>query len=398
MGEKKSTFERENPTIWQEKIRSIGIQLTSGNADFQGKLNGIRLEIQIEVRMGGKQRHLKEKICEILTKFQVSTREFFQRDLKPQEKIQNSSKFDWRLKSKWKWEKKMAFEREKAKFWQNFKILHDKIRLIRVQMTSGNAEFNGELKEIRLKIQIEVKIGEKNIFQRENLQNFRILKGKMVSIGIKRRGEDGELHGVFWNVCDMWGFHFYLEKALPFLRFFCLFNDLFFLFRRFVFLLWNITICFVDLSEIDACFWLRVQCGLVLIFYNYWFCFLGVGAAFFVSGIKKFFVIFGVHRGYNWVFSLIFLDCWKFIFGFIELQSEKLVNCACVSCVFIMFQVVLLVIITDFIGWANELMLTTIVFCFSQCFLESIFCVTVQLVMLWSCLLLDFSLFEWKNL
>ena len=66
---KKLTFEREN---WEnlEKIRSIGIQLTSGNADFQGKLNGIRLEIQIEVRMGGKQRHLKEKICEILTKFQ----------------------------------------------------------------------------------------------------------------------------------------------------------------------------------------------------------------------------------------------------------------------------------------------------------------------------------------
>ena len=95
-------------------------------------------------------------------------------------------------------------------------------------MTSGNAEFHGELKKIRLKIQIEVKIGEKNIFQRENLQNFRILKGKIVSIGIKRRGENGELHGVFWNVCDMWGFHFYLEKALPFLRFYCLFNDLFF--------------------------------------------------------------------------------------------------------------------------------------------------------------------------
>ena len=56
-----------------------------------------------------------------------------------------------------------------------------------------------------------------------------------------------------------------------------------------------------------------------------------------------------------------------------------------------MFQVVFLVIITDFIGWVDELMLTTIVSCFSQCFLESLFCVRVRLVMPWSCLLLDFS-------
>ena len=125
-------------------------------------------------------------------------------------------------------EQKWHLKEKMQTFHNIFKILHDKIWLIRVQMTSGTAEFHDELKEIRLKIQIEVKIGEKNIFQRENLQNFRILKGKIVSIGIKRRGENGELHGVFWSVCDMWGFHFYLEKALPFLCFFCLFNDLVF--------------------------------------------------------------------------------------------------------------------------------------------------------------------------
>ena len=43
---------------------------------------------------------------------------------------------------------------------QNF----DKIRLIRVQMTSRNAEFHGELKEIRFKIQIEMKMRGKNAF------------------------------------------------------------------------------------------------------------------------------------------------------------------------------------------------------------------------------------------
>ena len=81
----------------------------------------------------------------------------------------------------------------------------------------------------------------------------------------------------------------------------------------------------------------------------------------------------------------------KLTFCFNELQSEKLFNCACASCIFIMFPVVFLVIITDFIGWVDELVLTTIVFCFSQCFLESVFCVRVRLMMPWSCLLLDFS-------
>ena len=126
----------------------------------------------------------------------------------------------------------------------------------------------------------------------------------------------------------------------------------------------------------DRCFFFsfRVQCSLVLSFWNYWFCFLGVVGAFFVSEIKQFFVIFAIYRRYILVFIEI-LDCWKFIFGFIELQNEKLFNCECASCVFIVFQVVFLVIITDFIGWVDELLLTTIVFCFSQCFLESLFCV-----------------------
>ena len=102
------------------------------------------------------------------------------------------------------------------------------------------------------------------------------------------------------------------------------------------------------------------------------------------------FFAYWIYRRYILVF-IGFLDCWKFIFGFIELQNERLFNCAYASSIFVVFQVFLLVIITDFIVWVDELMLTTIVFCFAQCFLESLFCVRVRLVMPWLCLLLDFS-------
>ena len=58
---------------------------------------------------------------------------------------------------------------------------------------------------------------------------------------------------------------------------------------------------------------------------------------------------FGIYREYSLVFFML-LDCWKLIFCFIELQSEKLFNCTCASCIFIMFHMAFLVIITDFIG------------------------------------------------
>ena len=50
-------------------------------------------------------------------------------------------------------------------------------------MTSGNAEFQSEFNKIRLRIQIQVKIGEKKKkqtpFEGENLQNFTILEEKI---------------------------------------------------------------------------------------------------------------------------------------------------------------------------------------------------------------------------
>ena len=52
-------------------------------------------------------------------------------------------------------ERKTTFER------QNFTILVEKIPSIRSEMTGENAEFQSKFNEIRLKIQIRVKMEEK---------------------------------------------------------------------------------------------------------------------------------------------------------------------------------------------------------------------------------------------
>ena len=51
---KKTTFEEENLqnfTIWEEKIRSIPIQITRENEEFNNEFKQIRLKIQIEEKM-----------------------------------------------------------------------------------------------------------------------------------------------------------------------------------------------------------------------------------------------------------------------------------------------------------------------------------------------------------
>ena len=96
--------------------------------------------------------------------------------------------FDWRFKSKWKWEKKTTFE----KYGENFTIVHDTIPSIRSQMTGENEEFQSQSREIWLSFQIEVKMEEKSSFQRQNLQNFAVLEENMPSIKCEMIGENAE--------------------------------------------------------------------------------------------------------------------------------------------------------------------------------------------------------------
>ena len=102
--------------------------------------------------------------------WQLQTKKFSQSDLKRQEKMQNfnvnSTKFDWTSKSKWKWKKDDIWKRKFAKFTENFTILQEKLPSIGYEMAGEN----GELKEIRLTIEI----GEKKWHWRdENWQIWR---------------------------------------------------------------------------------------------------------------------------------------------------------------------------------------------------------------------------------
>ena len=93
--------------------------MTGENGEFQSKSTDIRLTIQIEVKMG---------------------------------------------------EKKTTFE----KYGENFTILQEKIPSIKSEMTGENAKFPDEFKKIRLTIQMEVKIAQKNktTFVRGNLHKI----------------------------------------------------------------------------------------------------------------------------------------------------------------------------------------------------------------------------------
>ena len=74
---RKLVFISKNLTISQEKIHSIGIQMTSGNTEFNGEFNDTRLKIQIEVKMEEKnkeKRHWEGKVCGNYKKFHNFTR------------------------------------------------------------------------------------------------------------------------------------------------------------------------------------------------------------------------------------------------------------------------------------------------------------------------------------
>ena len=75
---------------------------------------------------------------------------------------------------------------------QNFTILEEQIPSIRSQTTGENEEFQRESREISLRFQIEVKMLEKNSFQRQNLQNFAVLEEKIPSIRCEMIGESAE--------------------------------------------------------------------------------------------------------------------------------------------------------------------------------------------------------------
>ena len=64
--------------------------------------------------------------------------------------------------SRWKnqiqFKKRGEGNRFESENLQNFRILEEKIHLIRCEMTEENAELNGEFNSSRLKIQIQVKL------------------------------------------------------------------------------------------------------------------------------------------------------------------------------------------------------------------------------------------------
>ena len=66
-----------------------------------------------------------------------------------------------------------------CKIWRNFTILQEKIHSIRCETTVENGEFEIEFKKIRLKIEIEVKMGEKETTFDKFTQNFAILEEKV---------------------------------------------------------------------------------------------------------------------------------------------------------------------------------------------------------------------------
>ena len=81
----------------------------------------------------------------------------------------------------------------KEKIWQIWSASHNfrqKIPSIRIQMTGENKKFQSQFNEIRLKIQIEMKMREeKKTFEREN---FTILQEKIYSIRFEMTEENSE--------------------------------------------------------------------------------------------------------------------------------------------------------------------------------------------------------------
>ena len=174
----------EHLTIFDKKIPSIRIQITGENKKFQNEFNQIRLKVQFEVKMREEKKTserenftiLHEKLSSIRSEttgekmhhFKVNSIEDSNRRTKLehfQEKIyQTYTKFHpfWQEKIrsirieitgelKEIWLKIEIGERKKKRHLRD-KILDGKFRWIRIEMTGENEEFQGQFREIRLKI------------------------------------------------------------------------------------------------------------------------------------------------------------------------------------------------------------------------------------------------------
>ena len=102
----------------------------------------------------------------------------------------------------------------------------------------------------------------------------------------------------------------------------------------------------------DRCFFcFRVQCGLVFIFCNYWFCFRSVAAAFLVNTIKNFLRFWNLQAIHFSVFC---------VFGLLEINFRFLLNYRVRNYLIVRVPLVFsscsnwfFLIITDFIGWVD---------------------------------------------
>ena len=185
--------------------------MTSGNAELNDEFNQIALKIRLKVKMVEKKTtfarenwknlwisqekiHFKKKRClqeKICKKFSNFTRE---------------NSLNWKSKDNWKWriqgnsiedrnrrKKNDIWKRKLVKIGKNFRISPEKIHWIGFQTTSANEEFNDEFNEIRLTIEIEVKMGEEE----------QHLKAKICKIWKKFHNFRRE-NSVNWKSNDKW--------------------------------------------------------------------------------------------------------------------------------------------------------------------------------------------------
>ena len=78
-----------------------------------------------------------------------------------------------RHRSKNCWRRRNPIKWKFPQYEENFTSFQEKIHSLRIEMTTTNAQFNGQFNRSRLKIQIEVKTEEKQTFASENLQNMK---------------------------------------------------------------------------------------------------------------------------------------------------------------------------------------------------------------------------------
>ena len=179
----------KNFGIWQEKIHWIQIEITRRAVEFNGEFNQIQLRIEIEAKIGEKtkeNRHLEDKIQKSYKKFDNFWIEnSLNSNLNDSEKCRierYSIEDSHRTENRRKKETKKTFGRQNLSKWQ--KIWQEKIHWIRIEMTRRAAEFKGEFNQIRLKIQIEMKMRERKPtfakkFPRENLRKENSLNSNL---------------------------------------------------------------------------------------------------------------------------------------------------------------------------------------------------------------------------